>query len=421
MGVAPLKIFLRPEKRFVSEARPTELLILARIVPAPIPSPSSRRVGVVVDRSLARDPDTLAALGRALRRACEHLEPHDVLTIVAAGDHAERMLHSTKVRDLGDVEALLSTMQPCDAPVTWAGWLAAGVELADDWDRDAVNRLVVVTGTRTIGPSPEVASVVRAARGLFRRGISTSTIGVGHDFDEDLLVPFAVEGGGNAWFAERVEELAPILDAEMRALGGIYTEWATLRFDLEGADVVDVLNDLPWVAENKIALPPLVAEAPFHVVARLRLRPGEAGHDMSPVTLRIKNLDLGCRNATVHRKAMKVHVVSSALADSMEPDIAVQAHAARLQLARSHARCITHLDADDAPAARELLDFALSRFQSLSGQSGSTLLTRDLATLMRARERILDPGARQLVRKLFRYAAVGALRSDLIGGQAFGA
>jgi len=419
MGVAPLKIFLRPEKRFVSEARPTELLVLARIVPAEIPVPPTRRLGIVVDRTIASDASLLAELGRAVRRGCEHLEPNDVLTIVTAGESADRILAPTRVRDLPDIESLLTAVTASGGPVTYTAWLAAGVELAEDWDRDAVNRVIVVTRSVGEGPTPESASVVRAARGLFRRGISTSTIGIGLDFDEDLLVPLAVEGGGNAWFAERPDELAAIFDAEVRSLGAVYTEWATLRFDMVGADVVDVLNDLPWVAENKIALPPLVAESAFHVVARLRLRPGDAGHDMSPLTLRIKNLDLPCRNATVHRKAMKVHVVSSALADSMEPDIAVQAHAARLQLARSHARCITHLDKDEAPAARELLDFALSRFQSLSGQSGSTLLTRDLATLMRARERILDPSSRKLVRKLFRYAAVGALRSDLIGGQGF--
>jgi hypothetical protein len=46
--------------------------------------------------------------------------------------------------------------------------------------------------------------------------------------------------------------------------------------------------------------------------------------------------------------------------------------------------------------------------------AGSALLARDLETLERARERMLDPAGASLVRKLLRYTAIGALRSDLI-------
>ena len=417
MSAAPLKIGLRPEKHFVSEGRPNELLLLVRILPEDVGPPPFRRLALVVDRTALASEEAARELARSVRLACETLGPDDEVSITLSGEAVDVLLPSTRVRDVGNVEALVASVTPTSTSVGYAAWLGAAMQLADDWDRDAINRILLVSASPDMGHSPGAESFVSEARGLFRRGVSTSTVGCGLTFDEDLLVSLAVEGGGNAWFAEDLHDLSTVIEAESRALGSVYSEWATLRFDMAGADVVDVLNDLPWVAERKIALPPLVGNAPFHLVVLIRLHPGELGSELSPVTLRIKNLDTACRNATVHRKALKLQVVSSALADSMQADVSVRAHAARLQLLRSQSRCITHLDAGDASAARDLLDSGLSRFRSLSGMADSALLARELETLERAREWVLDPASATLVRKLLRYTGIGALRSDLISRQ----
>ena len=74
------------------------------------------------------------------------------------------------------------------------------------------------------------------------------------------------------------------------------------------------------------------------------------------------------------------------------------------------AQCIAKLDAGDLTGAQQLLDFSLARFQGLSGQSGGTLLTEDLMTMMRLRERVVDPTATARVRKAFAYLAAYAQR-----------
>lgn len=416
MATSPLKIFIRPEKRFVAERRPTELMVLLRIVPstpAPGYEPMRANVGLVLDvgRGLA-DPAQRAIRERAAQLV-ERMGPHDRVQVTFVGDGVRTVDDTDGRRPL--LDALRGEGVPGGDTPLYHGWVGAGLALGERWDRSAVNRLFVVSdGTAPIGDDGE--TFVRSARGLFRRGISTSTLGIGATFEEDPMVAVALQGGGGAWFAENLEGIGEPFTRETESLRSVYTEWATLRFDVDNADVVDILNDLPWVADSKIALPPLYDGAPLHILARLRLRPDGAGEDMVPLTARIKTLDLDCQHATVHKKGMRVHVVSPALADSMEPDLAVQAHAARLQLAGSHQRCITAIDQGDLKGARDLLDFALTRFRKLSGHAGGTLLTRDLHAMMRVREHLLDPSYTALNRKLFKYIAAGAVRSDLVGG-----
>ena len=51
--------------------------------------------------------------------------------------------------------------------------------------------------------------------GLFHRGVSTSTIGIGSDFSEDLLMPMAQAGGGNAWHVVEPNDMQHIFQVEL--------------------------------------------------------------------------------------------------------------------------------------------------------------------------------------------------------------
>lgn len=414
MNTTPLKLFVRPERRFVAEGRPTELLVLIRATPEASALGSSGvplNLAVVLDACV--DAGAVHAQRTALLELSRRLRPGDRIAVVSAGTVARVILRSTAFDGTDRIERAAMTLSPDSASAIYPAWLAAGIEVAQNWNPAALNRIIVLsTGPTHLGAASR-EQILKAARGLHRRGIGTSSIGIGHAFDEDLLVPIASEAGGNAWFAENLDDVAPRMADEAEAARGTWCEWASMRFDTEGADVVEVLNDLPWLATNKLGLGTMVGGAPIHVVARLRLSPSSAGEDMAPLTVRLKALDLTGSEAIVFRKSLRVHVVAPQLADGMEPDLSVQAHAARLQLARSYRRCLEKLDAGDSAAVRSLLDFAVAQFRGLAGQQGGTMLTRELHTAVRLREASMDPSRAPLCRKLLRYSQFWVARSDL--------
>ena len=413
MSAPSLKIFLRPERRFVAEGRPTELVVLVRLLPSAAEASGKRlpvNLGVVLDRGKAMDGDAGREAIAALRAMVGRLEPDDRISLTVSGDMVDTVLPSQPVGDGRAILGALENLRFDGMSKLFPAWLMAAHEVARFHDRSQINRVLVVSGGMIHTSSQELTETKRAARGLFRRGVSTSTLGLGDRFGEAALLPLGMEGGGSSLLALDAPRSSGLLQTELEAMRTVYSEWATLRLDLEQAELVDVLNDLPRVADEKLSLPPLHSAVPLNVVLRLRLLPGAAGSEMTPLTVRIKTLDLQARQAVVHKKAMRVHVVSSALADSMEPDLGVQAHAARLEFARMHRKCIAKLDAGDLTGAQQLLDFSLARFQGLSGQSGGTLLTEDLMTMMRLRERVVDPTATARVRKAFAYLAAYAQR-----------
>lgn len=415
MMASPLKLFVKPERRFVAEGRPTELLVLVRITPngtavgeGPVPT----NLAVVLD--LAVSEDALEAQCRTVRQLCEKLQPGDRLSVIAAGDRVERVVELDHVANPAAVASAMSALKPAATSQVYPGWYLASLTLAESLQSSAVNRVLVLSAAAAGSRDAMTReAILRASRGLYRRGIGTSTLGFGSSADEELLVPLAMECGGCAWYAERLDQLAPLALRELANCHATWCEWSSVRFDTEGADVVELLNALPWVGTNKVSLPSLHMGAAMHLVARIRLSPTVAGEDMVPLTVRLKSLNLEGTEALVFRKGLRIHVVAPTLADGMEPDLAVQAHAARLQLARTYRRCLEKLDAGDLGGVQSLLDFAVAQFRGLSGQQGGTLLTQELHTAVRLRECAGDAARRAECRRLLRYGAFWASRSDL--------
>jgi Ca-activated chloride channel family protein len=410
--VSPLKIFIRPERRFAAEGRPSELVVVIRLVPAQPaePVPVSAALVLAPGRTGLLSPDTMAA---AVASASASLRPSDRLSVTLCGTRSETTASGTVEEVLARLPGVVRSDVLDGSPDLYAGWLAGALDLSRTWERARLHRVLLVTDGGGAGSARSTDSFVRAAQGLVQRGISTTTFGIGTAFSEQLLAPISIAGGGNAFFAESSDVLILQLKREIAILRATFSEWASMRLELENADLIEMLNELPWLSEGKVALPPLIAGAPFHVGLRIRMRPAEAGTEVAPLTVRIKTLDPAGNEVTTFRKQMRMHVVAPSLADSMAADPAAQAHAARLELLRANRRCIQRLDEGNFDGARELLDFSLARFRKLQGSEGGTLLSREMQTMLRIRERIPDRAQASLVRKLFVYSGLGTMRSDL--------
>lgn len=413
-AAVPLKVFIRPERRFVAEGRPAELVVLVRLVPAMDENPEPRKVNlaVVLDASSTMRGDRLEESKRALIRVIDAMSPDDRLSVVAAGDFVDAVVPNQRVADKAALKKAVTEIHPAGVGQLYPAWFGGAWEAARRYETGTVSRVVVVTDGMSARAEPD--ELLRAARGLFRRGISTSTLGVGDGFIEDMLAPLGVEGGGSTAYVVDPKEIGDRLIGELQACRTVFSELGTLRFDVENAEVVDVLNDFNWLSQTKVALPPLYGETPLNVVIRLRIRPGAVGEEIRPLTVRVKSLNVDRTQTLVHRKRLRLHVVSPDLADGMAPDVGVQAQAARLEFARTHRKCVQRIDAGDFDGARELIDFSVARFQAIAGGEGGTLLTEDIAQMRLLRQRLERVENSALNRKFFTFSAIYAQRSGFL-------
>ena len=68
-------------------------------------------------------------------------------------------------------------------------------------------------------------------RELASAGVTTSTVGIGFDFNEELMTAISTAGQGNSWYGQRAEDLAESFDAELGFLTNLV--WQDVRIKLD--------------------------------------------------------------------------------------------------------------------------------------------------------------------------------------------
>ena len=77
-------------------------------------------------------------------------------------------------------------------------------------------RIVFVSDGRPTEGERRTSQLVQLADGIRQGGVTMSTLGLGLDYNEDLMEALAVEGGGRYHYLRGGAELAAILDAELK-------------------------------------------------------------------------------------------------------------------------------------------------------------------------------------------------------------
>ena len=85
------------------------------------------------------------------------------------------------------------------------------------------------------------------ARGALDGKISTTCIGFGSYFNEDLLAAMADSGGANYWYIESIDQMGPVFDEEIDGLVSLVAQNATVRVRLTHPSVngVTLMQELP--------------------------------------------------------------------------------------------------------------------------------------------------------------------------------
>src|SRR5678815_4287414 len=183
--------------------------LLIRITP-PIPTPdlSTRpnwkgrpdlNLSQVLDRSGSMQGEKMIRAREAAMFCVDQMLPTDRLSVVTFDDQIEVLFPSEPVTNKQSMKDLISRVTARESTALHEAWVRGGLTVSEHLLDQGINRVVLITdGLANVGIT-NTDEIVSQAMGLFQRGVSTSTIGIGSDFNEDLLMPMAQAGGGNAW------------------------------------------------------------------------------------------------------------------------------------------------------------------------------------------------------------------------------
>jgi Ca-activated chloride channel homolog len=220
--------------------------------------PEARRapmnVALVIDRSGSMSADQRIQNARkAAQMAVDRLGRDDILSVISYDDKVEIDVPATKMTDPVRVKSQIERLTPRGSTAIHAGLLAGANEVRKFKSRDRVNRIILLSdGLANVGPS-KPSDFVSLGRELASEGITVSTIGLGRDYNEDLMAGLARSADGSHVFVQESADLANFLAREFDDALGIVGQEVEIIFTLnEGIRPLRSLGRDAEIRDNRM-------------------------------------------------------------------------------------------------------------------------------------------------------------------------
>lgn len=208
---------------------------------------------LVMDRSGSMQGDRIARAREAALAVINRLGSGDIFSLVTYDSTVETVFPAGRVRNKAALAATVRRIEPRGMTALYGGVSQGAAELRKHLDGPYIHRMILISdGIANVGPSsPD--DLARLGTALSREGLPVTTIGLGLDYNEDLMTRLAARSQGNTYFVEASRDLPRILDTELGDTLSVAARDAVLEIQLpEGVRALRTVGSDSTMRENRV-------------------------------------------------------------------------------------------------------------------------------------------------------------------------
>ncbi len=252
-------------------------------------------VGVVLDRS-----GSMASAGKldfarlATGTLLDSLDERDRFTLVTFSNHAEVQTASQLVLNPRTLRRHLLGLEASGGTNLGAGLVAALEQIEPHASRETLDRVIVLSDGQVNQGETRSEVLAKWAGSASGEGITVSTIGLGLDYNEDLLARLADWGGGTYHFVDNPSDLGGIFEAELNRMTTVAAQGVTVKVQPgPGVQILEVLGYDHSVDANGVRIPigEIIGGESRKVVLRLRVQAGPVESEQEIAAIRVLRTD----------------------------------------------------------------------------------------------------------------------------------
>jgi Ca-activated chloride channel family protein len=253
----------------------TCLVLVSARAPAAPAAPNRTRpplnLALVIDRSGSMSGQPLAEAKRCAEYVVNGLAPTDRASVIAYCDRVDVVASSQAVKDRGKLLRAIRSIRERGATALYDGWRIAADQALFGHSPEGLSRVLLLSdGNANRGPAsaeeiePKVGAVAA-------QGVSTSTYGLGHRFNEHLMMAMARAGQGNAYYGESAEDLMDPFREELDLLNALCARNLALTLESPSGIQIHLLNDYAQRTDGRWRLPDLAFGGEAWALTELRI------------------------------------------------------------------------------------------------------------------------------------------------------
>jgi len=348
----------------------------------------SMNLSLVLDRSGSMEGrGKLDYVKKAASLVVQRLNNKDVLSVVEYDDEVTVLWPSSPVEAPNMIERLINELDPRGS-TDLVGGMMRGVEQVEkgydsgDANDQAVSRVLLLSdglANRGVTDPHQIRQMVRAAK---RQGIRISTLGLGADYDEDLMQDIAENAGGNYYYIENPNQMGKIFERELDSLFNTVVKNCSLTFepanDVTSVEAIGTLSTKDDMG-TKVELGNFYGSEKQTVLLKLEFDPKDVGSTaLGELHSSCEDVETGEKQQYSSQALVEITHDEEAVKEAINQEVVVEA--TLVETERKHAEIIKLYEAGQHDEADRQMKAVADRIE----QENATLNDVRLANKLQA-------------------------------------
>ena len=287
--------------------------------------------------------------------AINKMQDGDIISITAFDDKIYTVASATKLNSSTRIEIIhkINALKCGGSTNLHGGWLASATEVAKNISKESINRVLILTDGQTnhgiVNPNEIIANVTS----LYEKNISTTTFGIGEQFNEDLLQGMSNAGNGNFYYVDDDSKLEQMFMEEFSGFSNIIATDVRVNLAQLNIEKYEQLNQY-IIKEEVLQIPNISSVSKQTLLLKLYIEIPKNTKVFNVGKIVLNYTDINGNNC-VNEVEIKANVVSEKQWEEYPFQEEVKVQETLLVIANNKISATKALDAGDYETAKGLL------------------------------------------------------------------
>lgn len=239
----------------IAESDEQQLLyVLVEAAPEGLPTQLPKlplNLCLVIDRSSSMRGERLMQVKEAAGKIIDQLGQDDYFGLVVFNDRADVVVQAQRVTNKSDLKRAVGAVEAAGGTEMATGMALGLQEVQRPFISRGISRLLLLTDGRTYGDESRCVEIARRAQD---RGIGLTALGVGNEWNEDLLETMTARENSRAQYIASSQEIAAVFADEIKRMHSIFVQNVQIQLAARPGGKVRSLDRVrPFIAPVPIS------------------------------------------------------------------------------------------------------------------------------------------------------------------------
>ncbi|MEK6681796.1 MAG: VWA domain-containing protein [Nitrospirota bacterium] len=204
-------------------------------------------LALLLDRSGSMDGRKIENLREAVKNVVDSLSEKDRISIVIFDDEVEVLLSNQAPTDKAGIKNKIDDIIPRGGTQISDGLKKAIEEIKKGASKDMVSRILLLTDGETWDDEKKCEELSAEAK---KAGVSITAVGLGDEWNENLLISIGEKSGGDSYWIEKPEDIMARFTSEVAGLRDVVATNLNVIYKLsKGVEPLRIYRVKPMISD----------------------------------------------------------------------------------------------------------------------------------------------------------------------------